>query len=278
MKKDNKFVDMSANRSRMRGSQDSLASSPISEHAQKPKVFDILLISLLVILIGILISSIFSTIEMFKMRDKQENAMPGRMSRMSLTGFDRELAIEFMDKNHDGRCDICGMPVEQCIDSGQLECNMDPNAKIGVLGSQHIHADWKVYINGNVLEFSDKSHMERMRTNLPVSSFIHVDSGAPAPEKTGDVIHMHATGVPLWLFFKSIEMDFNKECITLENKEKFCNDDNKKLKFFVNGKEKDEFENYVFKDLDRILISYGDESEEEIKFQSASIKDFAKMH
>jgi predicted transcriptional regulator len=36
----NKFFDMSANRSRMRGSQDSLANSPISEHAQKPKVFD----------------------------------------------------------------------------------------------------------------------------------------------------------------------------------------------------------------------------------------------
>ena len=65
------------------------------------KFVDILLISLLVILIGILISSVFSTIEMFKMQDKQDNAMPSRVSRMSLTGFDKELAIEFMDKNHD---------------------------------------------------------------------------------------------------------------------------------------------------------------------------------
>lgn len=243
------------------------------------KFVDVFLISLLVILMGVLISSIFSTVEMFKMRDKQENnVMPSRVSRMSLTGFDKEIAMEFMDKNHDGRCDICGMPVEQCIDGGQLECSMDPNAKIGILGSQHIHADWKIYIDGKALDFSDKSHMERMQSNQPVSSFIHVDSGAPVPEKTGDVLHMHATGVPLWIFFQSIAMDLNKDCITLENKEKLCNEGNKKLKFFVNGKESNEFENYVFNDLDKILISYGDESEGEIKNQLASITDFAKIH
>ena len=120
--------------------------------------------------------------------------------------------------------------------------------------------------------------MERMRSNLPVSSFIHVDSDAPAPEKTGDVLHMHAEGVPLWIFFNSIGMDFNKDCITLENKEKFCKDSNKKLKFFVNGKESNEFENYVFNDLDKILISYGNENEEEIRTQLNSITDFAKIH
>jgi len=239
----------------------------------------ILLISILIIAVGLLLYTIPSTIDLFKNKSEQQISVntPVRISRMSLTGFDKELALEFMDKNHDGRCDVCGMHVEQCIDSGQLECNMDSNAKIGILGSQHIHADWKIYIDGKALDFSDKSHMERMRNNMPVSSFIHVDSGAPAPEKTGDVIHMHATGIPLWIFFKSIGMEFNKNCITLENKEKFCNESNKKLKFFVNGKESNEFENYVFNDLDKILVSYGDESEE-VKNQLASITDFAKLH
>ena len=239
----------------------------------------ILLILMLVILIGVLISSIFSTIEILKISDKQEtNSMSKRMSRMSLTGFDKELAKQLMDTNNDGRCDVCGMPVEQCIDAGELQCNMGINAQMGVLGSQHIHADWKIYIDGKQLDFSDKSHMERMRSNQPVSSFIHVDSGAPAPEKIGDIIHMHATGIPLWVFFNSIGMDFNKDCITLENKEKFCNQGNAKLKFYVNGKPNNEFENYVFNDLDKILISYGSESEEEIKKQLTSITDFAKLH
>ena len=244
----------------------------------KIDVVSIFLILMLVVLIGVLISSVFSTIEMFKMQDKQENNAMPRMSRMSLTGFDKELARQLMDTNNDGRCDICGMPVEQCIDAGELQCNMGINAQMGVLGSQHIHADWKIYIDGKQLDFSAKAHMERMQNNLPVSSFIHVDSGAPMHEKTGDIIHMHATGIPLWVFFNSIGMDFNKDCITLENKEKFCNQENAKLKFYVNGKTNNEFENHVFNDLDKILISYGDESEDEVKNQLASITDFAKLH
>mgnify|MGYP001580346431 CR=1 FL=1 len=242
---------------------------------------DIAAIVLIIILIAAVGMFGYSLIDLFSSKTEKVNQVSSQMtraSRMSLTSFDKELAIEFMDKNHDGRCDVCGMPVEQCIDSGQIECNMDPNAKIGILGSQHIHADWKVYIDGKALDFSDKSHMERMRDNQPVSSFIHVDSGAPPPKKTGDVLHMHATGVPLWIFFKSIGMNFDKDCITLENKEKFCNDSNKKFKFYVNGKPNYEFENYVFTDLDKILISYSDESEEEIKKQLSSITDFAKNH
>ena len=238
----------------------------------------ITLIVLLVMVIGLFL---FSLIDFFSLKNENANQSPSQMkkiSRMSLTPFDRELGKELMDQNHDGRCDTCGMPVEQCLDSGQIECNMGTNSKTGILGSQHIHADWKIYINGKPLDFSDKSHMERMRNNMPVSSFIHVDSGAPAPEKTGDVLHMHATGVPLWVFFKSIGMNFNKDCITLENQEKFCNDGNKKIKFFVNGKENGEFENYAFNDLDKIFISYGNDSEEEIKNQLLSITDFAKLH
>lgn len=213
----------------------------------------------------------------FGIKNKQTNQMP-KMSRMSFTSFDIELAKKFMDKDNDGKCDVCGMDVDFCIQAGQLQCNMGVDAQIGVLDSQHIHADWKVYINSKVLDFSDKSHMERMRSNQPVSSFIHVDSGTTLPEKTSDVLHMHATGVPLWIFFKSVGIDFNKDCITLENKENYCNEDNKKLKLFVNGKENNEFENYVFEDLDKILISYGDESEEEIQKQLNSITDFAKLH
>src|SRR3989338_5239698 len=240
----------------------------------------ILLISILVITIGLLLYTIPSTVDLFKNNNEQKITAntPARMSRMSLTSFDKQLARQLMDTNNDGRCDVCGMPVEQCIDAGELQCNMGINAQMGVLGSQHIHADWKIYIDGKQLDFSAKAHMERMQNNLPVSSFIHVDSGAPMPEKTGDIIHMHATGIPLWVFFNSIGMDFNKDCITLENKEKFCNQENAKLKFYVNGKTNNEFENYVFNDLDKILISYGDESEEEAKNQLVSITDFARIH
>ncbi|MBI2550637.1 hypothetical protein HYV83_05695 [Candidatus Woesearchaeota archaeon] len=203
--------------------------------------------------------------------------MGSSLSRMSLTGFDVELAKEFMDKDNDGKCDVCGMPVELCIDSGQLQCNMDPNSVIGVLGSQHTHADWKVYVDGVPFDFeSFAMDMSKMDTNT-TSSFIHVDKGAQPPEKTGDVVHMHATGVPLWLFFRSIGGDFNETCLTLPNNRQFCDSQSKMLKFYANGKPNEEFGNYVFNDLDKILVSYGGK-DSDVQPELDSITDFAKSH
>ncbi len=203
--------------------------------------------------------------------------MGARLSKMSLTGFDVALAKQFMDKDNDGKCDVCGMPVEICISSGQLQCNMDTSSTIGVLGSQHIHADWKVYVDGEPFDFEPFAmDMSKMDANA-TSSFIHVDKGAAPPEKTGDVIHMHAKGVPLWLFFNSVGGDFNETCLTLPGNQQFCNSETEKLKFYVNGKPNEEFGGYGFNDLDKILISHGS-TDEDLKGQFDSITDFAKSH
>lgn len=202
-----------------------------------------------------------------------------KVSNMKLSPFDAVLAKERMDKNNDGICDTCGMSMDQCISSGQIDCNMG-NLKdaIGVLGSQHIHSDFKVYVNGQPVDFSDKDHMGRMRNNLPVSSFMHVDSGSPAPEKTGDILHMHATKVPLWLFFKSIGMRLDKDSLTLEDGQVLKNENGNTLKFYLNGKKVDNLGNYVFQDLDKILISYGPDNDLDVERQLNSITNFAKDH
>ncbi len=210
-----------------------------------------------------------------------QNAMGQKITRMNLSAFDVGLAKQFMDKDGDGKCDACGMPVELCIDSGQLQCNMDSKSTMGLLGSQHAHADWKIYVDGKALDerFFDSIAMNMSNAgNGLTSSFIHVDRGAPAPEKTGDVLHMHATGIPLWVFFESVGMAFNRECLELSAAEKYCNTAEKTVKFFVNGKPDSEFEKYVFKDGDKLLISYGAEKESAIQEQVSSITDFGKNH
>lgn len=205
------------------------------------------------------------------------SGMGTRMSRMLLTGFDVALAKQFMDKDNDGRCDVCGMPVEMCIGSGQLQCNMDPSSVIGLLGSQHIHTDWKVYIDGVPFDFEPFAmDMSKMDSNV-TSSFIHADKGALAPERTSDVIHMHATGVPLWLFFRSIRGDFNETCLTFPNNQQFCSSESKLLRFYVNGEPNNGFGDYVFNDLDKILITYGS-IVTDIQAELDSITDFAKKH
>lgn len=188
----------------------------------------------------------------------QQSTMQSFISKMSMTSYDKELARQMMDKDGDGKCDVCGMDVNICIESGQMQCNMDSSSTIGILGSQHIHADFKVYINGEALDFTGKDHMAGIRSGSSVSSFIHVDSGAPAPEQTGDILHMHATGIPLWIFFDSINLELQES-----------------TKVYINDQLNSQDLNYVFDDLDKILITDG---VGDLQEQLNSITDFAKIH
>ncbi|MBU5537395.1 MAG: hypothetical protein QW818_02335 [Candidatus Aenigmatarchaeota archaeon] len=141
---------------------------------------------------------------------------------------------------------------------------------IGTLGSTHIHADFAIFLNGKKI------------TPLPeqyyvASPYIHVEAGPGA----GSVIHMHATNVPLKMFFNSLGMKLTSKCFEINKDNKYCNDGVNTLKMFVkhvNGtwEQNFEYEKYVFKDLDKILITYGNETDEEIQLQQNNVTDFAK--
>ncbi len=192
------------------------------------------------------------------------------MSKMKLTLFDVALAKERMDKNGDGRCDSCGMDVQQCIDSGELDCNMAGNkaTAIGILDSQHIHADIKIYINGQVLTLAKPE-------NFMKSSFMHIDNN-PNQDDANSVLHMHATKVPLWLFFRSIGIQLEKDSLTLADGNILKNENGKTLKFYLNGNKVDELGNYVFQPLDKLLISYGPENDPNINQQISSVTNFSQ--
>ncbi len=198
---------------------------------------------------------------------------------MKFTLFDVALAKERMDRDNDGICDACGMPVQTCIDAGQMDCTMGSRpASIGVLGSVHRHADFKVFVDGQPVDFSAMAHMERMASGQPVSSFIHVDAGAPLPERTGDVLHMHATGVPLEIFFRSIGMKLEAERLTLADGRVLENGGGTTLKFFVNGRPVERLDTYVFQDLDKILISHGPQNDPAVAAQLRAVTGFAQNH
>ena len=135
---------------------------------------------------------------------------------------------------------------------------------IGPLGSAHLHADVKVYINGNSIDFSQRKYQL-------ASSFIHFEEGI------GDVIHTHATGLTIGHLFKSLNGDINNNCVILE-KQSYCNENEKKLRFYVNGQLNNEFDNYIIHNLDKILVSYGTENDSEVKRQLDSITNLAPRY
>ncbi len=139
--------------------------------------------------------------------------------------------------------------------------------EMGPPGSDHIHADFKVYIDGRPLNFSDSRFNER-------SPYAHLHTENFGG---GDVIHIEGKIVPLSVFFESIGINITKDCITVENSS-FCSTGSKKLRMFVNGKEAAQSGDYVPEDLDRILITYGPPSKKETERQINSVTDYACMH
>jgi len=137
---------------------------------------------------------------------------------------------------------------------------------IGAPGSTHIHQDFKVHISDKAIDFSQGKYQKPH-----INQHVHLEGG------DGDVVHVHATGVDVGFFLKSLGISFDKNCLTMDTDEKYCSDSDKTLKFYVNGKPNGQWENYVLKNLDKFLISYGNESEEQIKQQLASITDKAKL-
>ena len=135
---------------------------------------------------------------------------------------------------------------------------------IGALGSKHIHSDIKIYINGNAIDFSERKYQI-------ASSYIHFEDGI------GDVVHIHATGLTLGHLFRSLGMDLNSNCIVYGGKN-YCTVDNNKLRFYVNGVQNNEFNNYIFHDLDKILVSYGNENISEIQNQVNSVTNLAPKY
>ncbi len=186
------------------------------------------------------------------------------------TTYDVALSTEFMDKDGDGKCDLCGMDIGMCMSgSGQLECSMDPDATIGPLDTtkekHHYHADFAVFLDGKQVDFNNEKYFVK-------SAFMHVENDDP--EEAGKVLHMHAEGVPLWLFFESVGIEFTDKCFILDTGEEYCNDNENTLKMYLNGEENSEYQNYVFQDHDKILISYGDKNKD-VSGQLATVTDFA---
>jgi len=140
-------------------------------------------------------------------------------------------------------------------------------AGVGVVDGVHEHADFAVFVHGMRYNFSQEKFMS---DEGALSPFVHLH------DMDGDVLHKHASGVTLGYFFESVGMSLNATCLALDAKT-YCADGSNTLRMYVNGLENTLNERYKFKDLDQILITYGQE-EIIIQEQVSSVTDKACIY
>lgn len=128
-------------------------------------------------------------------------------------------------------------------------------AKYGALGSAHEHAALLINLNGTDLDLAQQKYMVR-------SNYIHVESFNGTLD--GTTVHKHSINVPMSEFFKSLRMDISNGCFVTDTNQRYCDNNDYKLSFYVNGNKTNDIMSYVLNDDDRILINYGKQNSTEL--------------
>ena len=127
-------------------------------------------------------------------------------------------------------------------------------AGAGFLGDEHEHASLLVRIFGDKFDFGVPSYQIK-------SSWIHFE------ESDGITIHRHASGVALGYLFDTLNIGINNECYMFPDGRNFCTNEDYSLKYYINHQLVKDVNDYVIEDDDRILITYGSETPEQIEEQ-----------
>ena len=145
----------------------------------------------------------------------------------------------------------------------------------GNINDLHIHADFKVVMDGKQINFMRKDFDEK-------NALVHLHIGSsetenPDHEEDDKVIHVESRGITLGHFFTTLGMKFTSRCFVADESS-HCSNEQDKLMMFVNGERNNELDNYELKNRDKILIIYGSYTEKELKDQINSVSDYAKNY
>ena len=122
----------------------------------------------------------------------------------------------------------------------------------GKLGDEHEHASLLVRIFGDKFDFSTPGYQIK-------SSWIHFE------ESDGVTIHRHSSGVTLGYLFANINIGIDSECYIFPDGRQFCTNEDYSLKYYINHQAVKDINDYVIEDGDRVLITYGSETPEQIE-------------
>ena len=153
--------------------------------------------------------------------------------------------------------------------------NMDSNVPgappgAGKLGDEHEHASLLVRIFGDKFDFDSPAYQIK-------NSWIHFE------DSDGTTIHRHSSGVTLGFLFDGLNIVVGWEskgytdilrpsetldpCFIFPDGRQFCTNEDYSLKYYINHELVKSIYDYVLEEGDRILITYGSETPEQIEEQ-----------
>jgi hypothetical protein len=127
----------------------------------------------------------------------------------------------------------------------------------------HYHANFAIFVDGKRVDLSTDEYMEDVatcavgETVLPISR-AHLHSNNP------DVAHVHHEGVTWGHLLMNLGFGLGEEYLALDEGPVLTEGEGRTLKFILNGRPQFAVHNELIRSGDRLLISYGPESEAEV--------------
>lgn len=124
----------------------------------------------------------------------------------------------------------------------------------------HNHVDFKMYLGGTMLNFSQNNYMDQSN-EVHFHKTVKAKPDDVAGIPNGLIIHVHKENVTIGNFLKTLDLPFDTDGIL-------------NLKVMVNGAVQPSGLNYIMKDKDRLLVT-DSSNDSQIKSQVESVTDYA---
>ena len=135
--------------------------------------------------------------------------------------------------------------------------------------STHQHADFLVIIRGKAIDYGQKQFIAELGNEVSDAAHVHL------PHTT--VAHVHKTSTTWDEFFRSVQTELldpsyptvkaGTACMKIPGGDKLCEGNGETFKFIVNGVKVDGIANTDIHDMERVLVSFGPETFQQVMDQ-----------
>lgn len=140
----------------------------------------------------------------------------------------------------------------------------------------HYHANFAIVVDGERIDLSADEYMEDVATCAVGETVIPV-ARAHLHNNDPDVAHVHHEGVTWGHLLANLGLGLGEGYLALDGGPVLTEQEGRTLKFILNGQPQYAVDNELIQSGDRLLISYGAESEQEVvRSQLAQVADNAE--
>lgn len=128
----------------------------------------------------------------------------------------------------------------------------------------HYHANWAVFVDGERLDLSGDRFMEEVSACYTGGGGIQPQQRTHMHDNDPDVVHVHDDGVTWGHLMANLRFSLGENYLILPVEKPLITDGERTLKFISDSVPALSPYNRVIRSTERLLISYGPESEEEV--------------